>query len=110
MDLAHQMLQSMREDYKSEVLLETEVDNDPFVQFTKWFNRAKDDKRIFEPHGMLLATCSKEGLPSSRVVLLRGFDHRGFVFYTNYNRYITAHFYLLLAIFNHPSITTTITV
>lgn len=45
------LLQCMREDYKTDVLLESNVEKDPYVQFEKWFQRAKDNN-FFEPHGM----------------------------------------------------------
>jgi len=74
----------MRADYRSDVLMEDTVEKDPYVQFEKWIKRAKDSD-FFEPHGMTLCTATKDGIPASRVVLLRHFDHRGFVFYTNYH-------------------------
>lgn len=54
---------------------------DPFLQFTAWFEDAK--KRAIEPEAMALATATKEGHPSCRMVLLKGFDTRGFLFFTN---------------------------
>ncbi len=56
----------------------------PIVQFGKWFEQARNAK-IPEPNAMTLATADKTGKPSARVVLLKDFDNRGFVFYTNYN-------------------------
>lgn len=66
------------------VLDEKEVDPNPFKQFAKWFKEAKAAVAIL-PNAMTLATVSSEGVPSARVVLLKGFDERGFVFYTNYD-------------------------
>ncbi len=59
------------------------VDPDPFKQFEIWFKQAEAAVAIL-PNAMTLATVSKDGVPSARVVLLKGFDERGFVFYTNY--------------------------
>jgi pyridoxamine 5'-phosphate oxidase len=56
---------------------------DPFEQFGAWYALARDAKLI-EPSAMGLATCDRTGKPSLRTVLLRGWDHRGFCFYTNY--------------------------
>tara|TARA_B100001121_G_scaffold305037_1_gene321561 strand:+ start:11 stop:637 length:627 start_codon:yes stop_codon:yes gene_type:complete len=58
--------------------------DDPFQLFEEWFNEAKK-KEINDPNALALATASKTGLPSVRMVLLKGFDKNGFVFYTNLN-------------------------
>ena len=55
---------------------------DPIILFSKWFEEAKQ-KEINEPNAMNLATISKNLKPSSRIVLLKSFDEKGFVFYTN---------------------------
>ncbi len=62
---------------------ERSVDADPFLQFASWYSDAElaTDGRAA---AMVIATATPDGRPSSRVVLLRGFDERGFVFYTNY--------------------------
>ena len=62
---------------------ETVVDLNPFKQFEKWFKDAQAAVPIL-PNSMTVATSTKEGAPSARVVLLKDFDERGFVFYTNY--------------------------
>jgi pyridoxamine 5'-phosphate oxidase len=73
----------LRKEYTRESLDEADVDRDPLAQFGKWFDEAmKSDLR--EPTAMALATVDASGRPSSRMVLLKGFDARGFVFYTNY--------------------------
>jgi pyridoxamine 5'-phosphate oxidase len=73
-----------REDYSLFNLREDEVDPDPICQFERWFDEAtKSD--IPEPNAMTLATATPDGRPSARVVLLRGVDERGFVFFTNYD-------------------------
>jgi len=58
--------------------------DDPFELFEKWFQEAKN-KEINDPNALALGTASKEGIPSVRMVLLKGFDKNGFVFYTNLN-------------------------
>lgn len=73
----------IRSDYKKHQLNETDVLNDPLKQFDKWFNEAlKSD--VMEPNAMNLATVSAKNTPASRVVLLKGVQNNGFVFYTNY--------------------------
>ena len=57
---------------------------DPFELFEKWFDEAKK-KEINDPNALALGTADKKGLPSVRIVLLKGFDKNGFVFYTNLN-------------------------
>lgn len=57
---------------------------DPFEQFSEWFDLARREVPIL-PEGMTLATVGEDGQPQARVVLLKGFDARGFVFFTNYN-------------------------
>ncbi|MBI4499808.1 MAG: pyridoxamine 5'-phosphate oxidase [Gemmatimonadetes bacterium] len=64
-------------------LRETDVDPDPVKQFSRWFDDAQH-AGLIEPSAMSLATASRQGIPSVRLVLLKGFDDRGFVFYTNY--------------------------
>ena len=56
--------------------------NEPFELFEKWFDEAQK-KEINDPNALALATCSKNGVPSVRMVLLKGFSKDGFVFYTN---------------------------
>jgi pyridoxamine 5'-phosphate oxidase len=64
-------------------LRESDVDPDPIRQFSKWFEEAITIG-VIEPHSMALATSTPDGRPSVRIVLLRGCDERGFVFFTNY--------------------------
>ncbi len=73
----------MRQDYKKHSLEEKEVNPNPILQFEKWFQDAVDNK-LNEPYAMTLATADQEGKPSARIVLMRNFDEKGFVFYTNY--------------------------
>jgi pyridoxamine 5'-phosphate oxidase len=72
-----------RKDYTRFTLREKDVDPDPIRQFGQWFEEATS-AGIPEPHAMTLATCSSDGRPSARIVLLRGVDQRGFAFFTNY--------------------------
>ena len=72
-----------RHDYDKDQLDESAVARDPFTQFQTWFDAA-NAADVSEPNAMVVATASAQGRPSSRVVLMRGFDDRGFVFYTNY--------------------------
>ncbi len=73
----------LRTDYKKQTLLETDVAADPLEQFTKWWDEAINSK-IEEVNAMTLATATKEGMPSARIVLLKGYSEEGFVFFTNY--------------------------
>jgi pyridoxamine 5'-phosphate oxidase len=70
--------------YERGGLDEATVASDPFAQFGVWFREAQTTPEIVEPNGMTVATVDADGRPSARIVLLRGWDERGFVFYTNY--------------------------
>ncbi|MEO1017776.1 MAG: pyridoxamine 5'-phosphate oxidase [Pseudomonadota bacterium] len=72
----------MRVDYDRDQLVEEEADADPFRQFQIWFDAALQGGLV-EPNAMTLATVNAEGHPSARTILLKGYDERGFVFYTN---------------------------
>jgi pyridoxamine 5'-phosphate oxidase len=74
---------SLRRAYTSAGLDETDLDPDPIVQFHEWFETVID-AGLHEPNAMILATAKDDGRPSARTVLLKGYDERGFVFYTNY--------------------------
>jgi len=76
-------LTNLRREYRSSTLDELDVDLNPFVQFDKWFQQTLN-ARVPEPNAMVLATATPEGRPSVRMVLLKSFDERGFVFFTNY--------------------------
>jgi pyridoxamine 5'-phosphate oxidase len=73
----------LRVEYKREKLDEADVARDPFRQFARWFDEAVAAK-VPEPNAMTLATVGDDGRPSARIMLLKDFDDRGFVFYTNY--------------------------
>lgn len=77
-------LADLRTDYRLAALSEHDADADPFVQFRRWFDDALAAK-VIEPNAITLATVDlATGQPSARVLLLKGVDDRGFVFFTNY--------------------------
>lgn len=79
-----QNIADIRKEYQLQSLTEDEVADNPIVQFGKWWDEAvKSD--IEEVNAMALATVDKEGIPSARIVLLKEYDEKGFVFFTNYN-------------------------
>lgn len=73
----------LRKEYMQRGLHESEVDANPIKQFQIWFDEARLASPL-EPNAMALATVGPDGRPSLRMVLLKGVDERGFVFYTNY--------------------------
>ena len=73
----------IRKDYKLASFDEKDAAADPILQFTKWWNEAIKSN-IDEVNAMTLATVSKDGMPSARIVLLKGYNENGFVFFTNY--------------------------
>ena len=73
----------LREEYTRAGLREADAHHDPIEQFRRWFDEALA-ANLYEPNAMTLATATRAGKPSARVVLLKGFDEKGFVFYTNY--------------------------
>ncbi|HKE97348.1 MAG TPA: pyridoxamine 5'-phosphate oxidase [Actinomycetes bacterium] len=72
-----------RREYRRGGLTEAAADPDPIRQFAAWFAEA-DGAGMIEPNAMALATATPDGRPSARMVLLKQFDERGFVFYSNY--------------------------
>ncbi len=76
-------LQRLRREYTHAGLRRSDANPDPIRQFRKWFDEAVA-ANLHEPNALTLATATPDGRPSARVVLLKGFDERGFVFYTNY--------------------------
>jgi pyridoxamine 5'-phosphate oxidase len=73
----------LRREYRLANLDVDDVDPDPVVEFGKWMDQALRAD-LQEPHAMTLATASADGVPSARVVLLRGYDASGFTFFTDY--------------------------
>jgi pyridoxamine 5'-phosphate oxidase len=76
-------IEDIRREYAREELHEENVCNNPIDQFTAWFDQALLSE-VIEPNAMSLATATKEGKPSVRIVLLKGFDKEGFRFFSNY--------------------------
>jgi pyridoxamine 5'-phosphate oxidase len=76
-------LSQLRVEYRQRSLSESDVDPDPIHQFIAWLQEAIASK-VNEPNAMTLATCTGDGIPSARVVLLKGVEDGEFVFYTNY--------------------------
>jgi pyridoxamine 5'-phosphate oxidase len=73
----------IRKDYKLKAFTEKEADTNPIEQFTQWWQEALAAE-IDEVNAMTLATASPQGIPDARIVLLKGYDARGFMFFTNY--------------------------
>lgn len=78
------LLANLREEYTKGGLSETEANPNPFGQFRLWFEQALAAKLI-EPNAMTLCTVDEAGMPNARTVLLKAYDERGFVFFTNYD-------------------------
>ena len=74
---------NLRREYTRARLDETSVSPDPLAEFARWFEEALEAK-VMEPNAMTLATATAAGVPSARIVLLKGLDERGFVFFTDY--------------------------
>ncbi len=75
---------SIRREYKLQTLSEEEIHKNPFGQFDKWWQEAVNSN-LDEVNAMTLATASADGMPDARIVLLKGFDEKGFLFFTNYH-------------------------
>ncbi len=80
----------IRRDYSHKKLSEKDVNENPISQFKDWWEEAVHSK-IDEVNAMTLATASQDGLPSARIVLMKGFSEEGFVFFTNYESYKGRH-------------------
>lgn len=76
-------LSSLRESYQTDGLEVADVSSDPMQQFEAWFTEVLEAK-YWEPNAMVVSSIDDQGFPASRNVLLKSFDERGFVFYTNY--------------------------
>lgn len=74
----------IRKEYKLQTLSEKDIHKDPFGQFERWWGEAIHSG-VEEPNAMTLATASADAMPDARIVLLKGFDNRGFTFFTNYH-------------------------
>lgn len=75
-------LQQIRQEYSQHTLDESDVDKNPFTQFEIWFKEAVESE-VKESNAMTLSTVDSLNKPHNRIVLLKGFDERGFIFYTN---------------------------
>jgi pyridoxamine 5'-phosphate oxidase len=73
----------LRREYARARLDEADVSHDPFVEFARWFAEAQE-AQVPDANAMTLATATADGSPSARIVLLKAFDERGFVFFTDY--------------------------
>ena len=82
---------AMRISYELDELNEADLASNPLEQFTQWMNDATEHPDILEPNAMVLSTVNPQGVPSSRSVLLKGVDHRGLTFYTNYGSTKATH-------------------
>ena len=83
MSIEKESIENLRQEYSSSSLTEKEVSKNPINQFEKWFKEALE-ANLNEPNAMTLATSSIDRKPSARIMLLKGFDDKGFVFYSNY--------------------------
>jgi pyridoxamine 5'-phosphate oxidase len=99
----------MRRQYQAAGLDETELADDPYEQFARWFAdavRAAGTGALSEANAMIVSTAGPDGVPSSRTVLLKGYDRRGFVFFSNYGsrkgRELAANPYVSLLFPWHP--------
>jgi pyridoxamine 5'-phosphate oxidase len=81
---------NIRKDYSTQNLLETDVALNAIDQFQKWWSEAVKSE-IDEVNAMTLATASSDGMPSARIMLLKGFDKKGFVFFSNYKSFKAMH-------------------
>lgn len=77
-------LADLRRSYSLQSFTQADAHPDPLRQFEKWFKEAADSQ-VPEPNAMVLATVSNTGQPAARTMLLKGFDERGFIFFTNYH-------------------------
>lgn len=80
----NEKVKSLRREYKRDGISEETVQDSPIDQFTIWFEDALNSN-MTDANAMTLATATADGRPSSRIVLLKGFDEEGFHFYTNYD-------------------------
>jgi len=78
-------ISGIRQEYNKSSIDINEVAENPFEQFTIWFNTALKSKQFYDPTAFALSTCGKDNIPHSRVVLLKGYNEEGFTFFTNYN-------------------------
>lgn len=78
-------ISEIRQEYTKFSLDITDVSSTPFIQFKEWFKTAIKSELFYDPTSFILSTCGKDMIPTSRVLLLKGFDENGFQFFTNYS-------------------------
>lgn len=78
-------ISEIRQEYTKFSLDITDVSSTPFIQFKEWFETAIKSELFYDPTSFILSTCGKDMIPTSRVLLLKGFDENGFQFFTNYS-------------------------
>ena len=83
MKVENTVISNLREDYTAKTLDRTDVSENPIDQFGLWLQEALNAE-VPEPNAMTLATATPDGMPSARIVVLKGYSEDGFVFYTNY--------------------------
>jgi len=83
MSKSREEIAAMREEYGGRELRRADMASNPFIQFEQWFAEAREVD-IHEPNAMTLSTIGLDGCPAARTVLMKFFDEKGFVFYTNY--------------------------
>jgi pyridoxamine 5'-phosphate oxidase len=83
-ETALRALADLRRDYSAHGLTEADAGDDPFALFHRWLDQAIAAE-LTDPNAMTLATCTPDGVPSARAVLLKALDARGFTFFTNYD-------------------------
>ena len=84
--MSNKSIADIRINYSRQNLLEADAAQDPIAQFAKWWKEAVESE-ILEVNAMTLATASTDGIPSARIVLLKDFSEKGFVFFTNYESF-----------------------
>lgn len=77
-------LGNYRKSYEKSALMEDSISDNPMELFQKWFSEVEASKGVEEPNAMTVATIGVDGFPKNRVVLLKKYNHEGFIFYTNY--------------------------
>ena len=77
-------ISTVRRDFADKPFSEDMASDDPFQQYTVWFQEAMDSQ-ILDPYAACLSTATKDGIVSSRMLYIRGVNDDGFIFYTNYN-------------------------
>lgn len=78
-------LSNYRQSYEKDLLLESEVSDNPMELFQKWFHIADASHQVAEANAMHISTIGLDGFPKTRVVLLKKYTYEGFIFYTNYD-------------------------